>query len=123
MNLVKVALTREQAIELKLPSIMKAKTKSSNYQKFVDQYDTDVWELEAIKPGKLKELLREAILSAMDRDLYDKEVKQEEKDAQKLVEERERLREYYQFSDKSEIGQKKKKVSRVARPTTHRRKS
>ncbi|MBT3367840.1 MAG: hypothetical protein HN416_11850 [Nitrospina sp.] len=74
---------------------MKAKRKSSNYIKFVDPFGSNVRELEALKPRKLQELLKEA----MDQELYQKEVKREASDAKKLVQEREKLKNYYQLSN------------------------
>jgi hypothetical protein len=78
---VKVALTRQQAMELKLPNALPAKKGSTNFKKFQQQYGDHGWELESLPPEKLQELLREAILSVMDLDAYNAEVDEERKDA------------------------------------------
>ena len=78
---IKVALTREQALKLQLPNALPAKQSSANYRKFNEQYGDHGWELESLPPETLQELLREAILSAMDLDAYNAEVEQEKQDA------------------------------------------
>ncbi|MBA3544583.1 MAG: hypothetical protein H0T83_09130, partial [Chthoniobacterales bacterium] len=64
---VKVALTSAQVRELKLPPMMKAKSGSANYAKFTAEYGHDVFELEAIRPDKLQELLRDTIDRVIDQ--------------------------------------------------------
>ena len=82
---VKAALTHQQIEELKLPaSTLKAKKKSSNYAKFASAYGDTVYELEALQPAQLQELLAETIRSVMDVDLYNEEVEREREDAAEL---------------------------------------
>lgn len=78
---VKVALTREQALELNLPNALPAKANSTNFKKFLAQFGNHGWELESLTPEQLKGLLREAILSVMDLDAYNAEVELEKQDA------------------------------------------
>ncbi len=81
LKAIRVALTPEQVIKLQLPPIMKAKKSDSNYKKFVKKHGEDVFELEAIKPAKMQEILRQAIDSVIDIDRYNAEVDAEKKDA------------------------------------------
>ncbi len=86
---VKVALTRDQVEELNLPPRMKAKKTSSNYARFADRYGDDVWELEALSPAELQEIIQKAIDAVIDTKLFNQEIKKEEKDAVALAEKRE----------------------------------
>ena len=81
---VKVALTKDQVLERSLPPSMDAKTTSANYKKFVAKYGTDAYELEALQPADLQEILREAILSVMDLELFNLEVDREREDAAEI---------------------------------------
>lgn len=80
----KVALTREQVEDLKLPRVMKAKTTSTSYTRFKDRHGDDVFELEALPPATLQKLLRNAIETVIDMDAYNEQVAQEIEDAQFL---------------------------------------
>ncbi len=91
---VRVALTKEQVDDLALPAGGKAKKTSRNYQKFVEKYGDDVFELEAIPPEELQEMLREAILSVIDGDALQKEKEQERADTMELNKHRKQLIEY-----------------------------
>jgi len=77
---VKVALNREQVDSLKLVPIMKAKAGSSNYEKFVSRHGEDVYELEAVAPKVLQDILRNAITSVIDVDTLNQEKEQERDD-------------------------------------------
>jgi hypothetical protein len=81
---VKAALTADQVSELNLPASMDAKPGSSNYKKFVEKYGTDAYELEALRPEKLQEILRESILSILDTDMFNQELAQERIDAENI---------------------------------------
>jgi hypothetical protein len=72
---VRVAMTHRQAEQLKLPKDLQANEDDSNYERFVAKHGrTDCYELDAVDPEKLKQMLRHAILSVVDIDLYNKEV-------------------------------------------------
>jgi len=77
---VKIALNRDQVDSLKLVPIMKAKAGSSNYEKFVSLHGEDVYELEAVAPKVLQDILRNAITSAIDVDTLNREKEQEHDD-------------------------------------------
>jgi hypothetical protein len=83
VEVIKTALTMEQVGKLKLPKkYERAKTGSSNYQRYVAAYKTDfVWELEALDPKVLQKLLTAAIDSVIDRKAFNEEVAEERKDA------------------------------------------
>ncbi len=77
---VKVALNRDQVDSLKLVPIMKAKAGSSNYEKFVTRHGEDVYELEAVAPKDLQDILRNAITAVIDVDTLNQEKEQERDD-------------------------------------------
>lgn len=82
---IKVALTREQVRDLNLPPLMKAKQGSSRRKGFVDRHGSDnVYELEAVPPATLQQILRDAIRSVLDMDAYNREVEAEKADAAEL---------------------------------------
>jgi hypothetical protein len=88
---VRVALTREQVNVLGLPPIMQAKDTSRNYQKFFDKHGGDVFELEAVPPEKLQQILKDAILSVIDIDAFNREQELEEADRLEIQEQRNRI--------------------------------
>ena len=81
---VKVALTFDQVNQLVLPPAGKAKKKDGKAKKFIDKYGDDVWELEAIPPIKLQEILTETIDSVIDIGAFNHEIDREKEDAAKL---------------------------------------
>jgi hypothetical protein len=82
---IKVALTYEQTqtMELATDELTPPKTSSSRYKKFARRYgsDVNVYELEAIPPDQLQNMLRRAIESVIDKDAFLAEVEQEKRDA------------------------------------------
>jgi hypothetical protein len=78
---VKVALTYQQVGDLELPPAMKAKAGSSRRKKFVAEHGDDVYELEAVPPLRLQEILRETVDSVLDVDSFNAEVEAEKADA------------------------------------------
>jgi hypothetical protein len=81
---VRVALTREQVQEMHLPPLMKAKKKSSRYKKFAARFGDDVYELEAVPPEMLQELLRTQIDAVMDVQAFNAEIDMEKEECIKL---------------------------------------
>jgi hypothetical protein len=78
----KVALTVNQIEEYGLQPSMEAKKKSPTYGKFVERYDmTSAYEVEAMKPDDLQQVLRNALNHVMDLDAYNSELGAEEKDS------------------------------------------
>ena len=89
---IKVALTQEQIGSLSLPANrMQAKQSSTNYARFVGRYGPDVYELEAVPPRTLQEVLRCAVESVLDQDAFNAEVEAEKNDAAFLETERRRV--------------------------------
>lgn len=88
---VKVALTAGQVQEFDLPPGAKAKN-GSRRKKFVEQYGENVFELEALKPQKLEQIVRDAIESVMDRDRLNEELDREKADSVDLEALRRRVR-------------------------------
>jgi len=91
ISAVKAALTYQQTQELQLPPALEAKKTSSRYAGFVKQYGDKVYELEALPPAKLQELVDEAVRSVIDVDLFNAELKKERSDSQWLDVTRRRL--------------------------------
>jgi hypothetical protein len=87
---VKVTLTAEQVRNLNLPPVMTAKEKSSRAAGFVAEHGDAVYELEAIAPAELERILRDAIESVLDMDLFRREQELEATDAATLDEYRTR---------------------------------
>jgi hypothetical protein len=77
----KVALKAEHVERFNLPPGMKAKKGSSTYQRFVDAHGQNVFELEALPPETLQQLVREAIEGVLDRDAFAAEIEAERNDA------------------------------------------
>ena len=93
VEVIKAALTMEQAEDLELPkSFERAKRTSSNYERYIDRHGTDaVYELEAVAPHELQGLLRDTIDSVIDIDAYNHEVDEEKRDAAFNAANRERV--------------------------------
>ncbi len=78
----KVALTIDQVEAQALAPSMEAKEHSPTYDAFVDRYGiTDAYELEALEPADLQQILLEAIEAAMDMSAYGAELERESEDA------------------------------------------
>ena len=92
----KVALTIDQVEEYDLEPSMEAKETSPTYNAFVEKYGiTDAYELEALEPSDLEEILTNAIDEVIDTDAYNQELAAEETDATKLVAIQERTAEFF----------------------------
>jgi len=81
---IKVAITADQIDEFDLPPKLKAKKTSTNYKRFVRKHGDDVFELEALPPETLQQVLRNAIDSVIDIDAFNHELDQEKQDAAHL---------------------------------------
>jgi hypothetical protein len=81
---IKVALTEAQVNALDLPTKIEAKQTSSRYARFVREHGQHVFELEAIPPTRLQEMLREAINNVLDLEAFNSELEREEQDATRL---------------------------------------
>ncbi len=78
---IKVALNASQTSEWNLPPGGKAKKQSAGYGDFVNEYGDDVWELEALSPVALQEILRDAIDSVIDIESFNFEIDREKEDS------------------------------------------
>jgi hypothetical protein len=65
---------------------MKAKKGSSRYKGFVEKHGKNIWELEAVPPAVLQDLLRRAIEQVLDVAAYNREVRAEKRDKSELAE-------------------------------------
>ena len=81
---IKAALTYQQTQELDLPPALQAKETSSRYAGFAERYGDDVYELEALPPERLQELVDEAVRSVIDIDVFNRELATEKTDSQWL---------------------------------------
>ncbi len=89
---VKAALTPTQAREMGLPVQMQAKSGSSNRARFVEAYGSDsVWELEAVPPRELQNMLRDSIRGVLNLELLNQELRREHDDAAWLDQTRQRV--------------------------------
>ena len=71
-----------------------AKSGSSRYAKFVQRFGRRVYELEALQPEQLQEILSEAIDNVIDKSLFNIELDAEKRDAASLAAVRNRVCEY-----------------------------
>ena len=85
LEVVKAALTIEQVQEMNLPPTMEAKAKASTAREYIERYGNHVWELEAIHPDKLCEIVRETCLQVMDVDALNHEQRMETQEANVLA--------------------------------------
>jgi hypothetical protein len=81
---VKVALTVEQVERFLLPAGGTAKKTSRHYRKFVERYGENVFELEALSPSQLQEVVRHSIQLVLDVEAFRQEQDQERQDAKSL---------------------------------------
>ncbi|MDM8008611.1 MAG: ParB/RepB/Spo0J family partition protein [Phycisphaerae bacterium] len=91
IDAVRAALWDKQVHDLNLSEGWeKAKPKSPGYREFVEQYGNKVYELEAVEPGQLQQIVRDAIDGMLDRAMFNREIDQEASDAAHLHELRQR---------------------------------
>lgn len=82
VHAIKVALTADQVREHKLPADMRTTDKqSSNRRKFETRYGHDVFELEALRPEALQQIVYETIDDVIDVDAFNAELAAEKEDA------------------------------------------
>ncbi len=93
----RVALNQEHVERFGLPTKLNAKESSANYKTFVEETGSKhAYELEALPPDALEELIRDAIEGVIDRDLLNAEIAAEREDAAKLDAIRRRAKELLQ---------------------------
>ena len=92
----KAALTIDQVEDYDLEPSMEAKETSPTYNAFVEKYGiTDAYELEALEPSDLEEILTDAIDEVIDTNAFNQELAAEEADAANLVAIQERTRDFF----------------------------
>jgi hypothetical protein len=84
ISAVKAGITYEQSRTLDLPTALPAKETSSRYADFVGKYGDACYELEAVHPSVLQDLVEEAITSVIDVDEFNRQLDQEKDDAARL---------------------------------------
>lgn len=84
VNVAKIALTMAQVEEYNPPP-NPAKMTDSRAQAYVDQHGAESWEVDALPPNVLEDLIRSALDEHLDSDLMDKIKGQEEKDKSALL--------------------------------------
>lgn len=84
---IKSALTSEQVQSLdNLHEGQLAKEDSSRYKQFVEEHGKRCWELEALDPNVLRELVESTIRKIVDLDLFEIEVEKEKEERRELDE-------------------------------------
>jgi hypothetical protein len=79
----KIALTVEQARSL--PSFpAKDKIKDKRYPWFIKNYGNECWELDALDPGKLRDLVENEITALIDRNLWEQQEAIQKREKQSL---------------------------------------
>lgn len=91
LQVVKVALTTDQAKDMDLPPALQAKRSSPRYKKFVAANGTDAYELEAVPAETLQEMLKGAIERVLDMSALEDDIEQERRDLLFLAEQRRRV--------------------------------
>jgi hypothetical protein len=97
IEVFKVALTIEQVRDPRVrvsENVLEAKEKSPNYKRYVRLYETDqAWELEAVPPRTLQQLLEQHIKAqgVLDLEAFNKQVEEERKEHERNEVVRERV--------------------------------
>lgn len=78
VEIERVALNMDQILE-RNPPPNPAKVTDSRFRKYVDEYGEDCWELDALEPHELDGLISDAIERYVDKPLWDKTLRREEK--------------------------------------------
>lgn len=79
----RIALTMDQ-VEAYNPPPNPAKQTDSRFQSYVDQYGDESWELDALEPTVLVELIRDNLREVIDRDRWEDAVLEQEQDRAEL---------------------------------------
>ena len=96
---IKIGLTECQVKAFNLPPVMKAKGGASTYDKFVERFGDDVFEVEALPPDELQRIVSGAIDSVLDVDAFNAELDAEKQDAAFLQGVRRDAKEYFAALD------------------------
>ena len=101
---VRAALTPKQVKALRLPrSYLAAKKTSNHYERFVSDHGSDtVYELEAVPPVQLQELLENTLKQLIDIERFNEEVEAEEEDQCEIENTRRRVVESMRLAEGGE---------------------
>jgi hypothetical protein len=91
LTVQKIALTMDQVRQYNPPP-NPAKTTDSRYEAYASEHGTSSWEVDALPPNVLQQLIRDALEEVLDRGLWDEVIEQERNDVQRLGEAVEELR-------------------------------
>lgn len=84
VEVIRVALNRDQVDELDLPP-NPAKITDPRAKEYLTLYDDESWELDAMPPSVINELIEDQILNFMDKDQFEAATATEENEKQKIV--------------------------------------
>jgi hypothetical protein len=84
VNVYKVALTFDQVSEYQPPP-NPTKLTDSRAAGYIAKYGDECWEVDALPPDVLQELIRDAVSEHLDRDLMDEVVAREDSDKERLL--------------------------------------
>ncbi len=79
----RIALTMEQ-IEEKSPPPNPAKTTDSRYASYVSEYGDESWELDALEPQYLSDLIRDQILEERDEEKWETAIAEQEEEREQI---------------------------------------
>lgn len=85
VKLLHIGLTKEQIVEYNPPP-NPCKIRDPRAKSYIQEHGNISWEVDALPPNILDKIVRENIESLIDMNLFQKRIKQEEKDKEKLRE-------------------------------------
>ena len=83
-EIIHVAITQEQ-IEMYNPPPNPAKITDPRFKHYIQSHGTTSWEVDALEPRVLNQLIREKIESLIDMELFQEKLEQEQRDKKKLA--------------------------------------
>jgi hypothetical protein len=106
LSVIKAALTMDQIVSMGLPPAMEVKKMAPTAKDFMKKHGNNVWELEAVSPAVLIELVEDVLHGVMDFDLINAEKQKHKEDAARLSAYRKAVLqkfEHVQFVERSEV--------------------
>lgn len=83
-EIIHVAITQEQ-IEMYNPPPNPTKITDPRFKHYIQSHGTTSWEVDALEPRVLNQLIREKIESLIDMELFQEKLEQEQRDKEKLA--------------------------------------
>jgi len=96
----RIALTMDQ-IEEKQPPPNPAKTTDSRYSGYVSEYGDESWELDALEPQYISDLIRDGILEERDEEKWEAAVAEQEEEREQIADVIERWSELFKEGEDS----------------------